>query len=141
MKSQKGITLTSLTVYIIGITIVMATVAVISTKFYSNTYSTVGEINPLTEYTKFTSFFSDEINHSGIRVLECKENSIVFDNGVQYTFIEANKGIYRNEVKICKNVTACSFEYTIKNGKDVVITKITMENDTQAREVTYTLKN
>lgn len=141
MKSQKGITLTSLTVYIIGITIVLATVSVISTHFYSNTYSTVGDINPLTEYTKFTSFFADEVNHSGIRVLECKGDSIVFDNGVQYTFVEANQGIYRNQVKICKNVQSCTFQYTVQNGKEVVITRVTMQNETNPREVTYVLKN
>lgn len=141
MKSQKGITLTSLTVYIIGITIVLATVTVISTHFYSNTYSTVGDINPLTEYTKFTSFFADEVNHSKIRVLDCKDSYIIFDNGVQYTFLGENKAIYRNKVKVCKNVTNCFFEYKVQNGKEVVITRITMENEEKPREVTYTLKN
>ena len=48
MKSQRGITLTSLTIYIIGITIVVAIVSMISGHFYSNTYHVVGNVNPLT---------------------------------------------------------------------------------------------
>lgn len=140
MKSQKGITLISLTIYIIGMTIVVAIVSTISTNFFTNTSSLLTGINPLTEYTKFNSFFSDEINHKNIKVLECKENYIVFDNGVQYTFVKENRGIYKNKVKICNYVEDCKFEYKIQNGKNVVSVKITMQ-DSQEKSVEYTLKN
>ena len=126
MKSQKGISLLSLTIYVIALTIVVAMVSVISTYFYKNMNSSTETINPLTEYTKFNSFFSDEVNHTNIKVLECKENYIVFDNNVQYTFIPENNAIYRNKVKICREVESCNFEYKIKNGKSVVIVTIKM---------------
>ena len=64
MKSQKGITLISLTVYVIVMAIVVGVVAIISTFFYSNINDTNVDINPITEYTKFNSFFSDEVNHA-----------------------------------------------------------------------------
>lgn len=141
MKSQEGITLISLTIYIVVMVIVIAMISVISGYFYSNIDEVSDTIDPLIEYTKFNSFFTDEVNHSNIRVLECLQNGnyIVFDNGVQYTFIAENKGIYRNKVKICKEVESCTFDYQIQNGKNVVVVKLKIGTDKE-RNVTYTLK-
>ena len=140
MKSQKGITLISLIVYIIAMTIVIAVIAVISTYFYSNTHSLGDVINPLTEYTKFNTFFSDEVNHINIKILDCKENYVVFDNGVQYMFVPENKGIYRNQVKVCRNVKNCTFGQKIQNGKNIVTVTLEIEKG-QAKTLEYTLKN
>ena len=143
MKSQKGITLISLTVYVIVMAAVIGVVAIISTFFYSNMSDSTQDLNPITEYTKFNSFFTDEVNHSNIKVLECGtteegQNYIVFDNGVQYTFVPENHGIYRNQVKIARGVDNCTFTKDIKNGKDVV--EVLFEAGSRVREMTYTLK-
>ena len=140
MKSEKGITLISLTIYIITMAIVLATVAVISTYFYTNINEASNAINPLTEYTNFNRFFSEEVNHSNIKVLECESDYIVFDNGVQYSFLLNNKGIYRNQVKIAKEVTSCTFLHEIKNGKNVVVVTIQIGTG-NPKKVEYTLKN
>ncbi len=144
MKSDKGITLISITIYVIVMAIVVGVVAIISTFFYSNMSGTEQDFDPITEYTKFNSFFSDEANHSNIKVLECGttengQNYIVFDNGVQYTFIPENQGIYRNHVKIANGVTNCTFTRNIKNGKDVV--EVLFQAGDRTRETTYTLTN
>ena len=144
MKSQKGITLISLTVYVIVMAIVVGVIAIISTFFYSNINDTNVDINPITEYTKFNSFFSDEINHTNIKILDCGttedgQNYIVFYNGVQYTYIPENQGIYRNQVKIAKGISNCTFTRSVQNGKDVV--EVVFEAGNRTRETTYTLKN
>lgn len=140
MRTEKGITLISLTVYIIVMVIMVAVVAVISTYFYTNTNSLTKTINPLTEYTKFNSFFSDEVNHSNLKILACEEDYIVFDNGVQYTYVAENRGIYRNKVKIGRDVEQCTFENKIKNGKSIVTIHIKIGN-MEEKTVDYTLKN
>lgn len=140
MESQKGVTLISLTIYVIAMVTIVAIVTVISGFFYTNMEVASNTVNPLTEYTKFNSFFTDEINHENIKVWECKENYVVFDNGVQYTYISENKGIYRNKVKIANEVQSCSFEYKIKNGKSVVSVALQIGTNT-IKEVDYTLKN
>ena len=119
MKNEKGVTLISLTVYIIVMALVVGVLAIITTFFYKNTID-IKDIDPITEYITFNTFITDEINHSNIKVLECKDNYIVFSNGVQYTFIPANKGIYRNKVKICRGIENCSFE-TGKEGENDVV--------------------
>lgn len=144
MKSQNGITLISLTIYVIAMAIVVGIVAIISTFFYSNMNDTAHDLDPITEYTKFNSFFSDEVNHSNIKILDCGttedgQNYIVFDNGVQYTYIPENQGIYRNQVKIAMGVTNCTFTKNIQNGKNIV--NVVFEAGNRTRETTYTLKN
>ena len=141
MKSQKGITLISLTVYIIVMAIVVGVVATVSTYFYSNQNATSSKIEPLTQYTKFNSFFLDEVNHQGIQVIECQENYIAFDNGVQYTFVPENKGIYRNQIKISKGIQNCTFDYAIENGRKKITVNIQSEEGNFTREETYTLRN
>ena len=140
MKSEKGVTLVSLIVYVIVMTIAVAIVALVSSYFYSNIDVNNTSLEPLTEYTRFNSFFTDEMNRQTIRVLECKDNYIVFDNEVQYTYIPENKGIYRNKVKICRGVEECKFEYKIENGKNVIILNIKIGDET-VKTTKYTLKN
>jgi len=148
LKSQKGISLISLTIYIIALTIIVSMVSVISTYFYKNMNASTETIDPLIEYTKFSSFFSDEANHENIKVLDNKtateeDNTsyIAFDNNVQYTFIPENNAIYRNKVKICREVEYCNFEHKIKNGKNMVTVTIRMLSTEKDRIVDYTLKN
>ena len=140
MKKQKGITLISLTIYIIGLTFVLSIIAVVSSYFYKNVDTTNKQIEPLTEYTKFTSFFTEFIEDNDTKVLECGEDYIVFNNGVQYTYVQANKGIYYNKVKICRDVRMCTFEYNGQNGKGKIILKIKIGNS-DIKTTEYTLKN
>lgn len=128
MKSEKGITLTSLIAYIIGMVLIISIMSVLTTNFYKNVNNIIMEINPSTEFTKFSSYFSSEVNKYNIKVLECKETSaqnyIVFDNGIQYTYIPDNKSIYHNQIKICRGVEFCVFTNHIENGKDVIKIKM-----------------
>lgn len=140
MRSQKGITLISLTVYIIVMIIVVAIVSVVSTYFYSNTNALADTVNPMTEYTKFNSFFSEEVNNQNAKVLACEQDYIVFDHGSQYTYVADNRGIYRNNVKICKDVENCTFATKIQNGKQVVTVTIKI-GSAEERTIDYTLKD
>lgn len=120
MINNRGVTLISVIIYVIAILIIMGVVAVISNYFYKNVADSMNDIDPVIEYTKFTSFFSEEVNTRNIKVLEWNENYIVFDNGIQYKYIAQNKGIYRNKVKICRNVDEFSFNVKNEDGKDKI---------------------
>lgn len=143
MKSQKGVTLISLTIYIIAMSIVIGILATVTTFFYKDIKDVNIDIDPITQFTNFNSFFTDEVNNSNLRVVECgtdsNQNYIVFSNGVQYTYVPENKGIYRNKVKICRNVENCIFSETIKNGKSVITVDFKSEN--KERTINYTLQN
>ena len=117
MNSEKGITLISLTIYILVLTIVVAVIGIITGAFVKS--------------VKTSNFYTDPLT-------ECKEDYVAFDNGVQYTYISANKGIYKNQVKIAKNVDYCTFIEQIKNGKQVI--QVKFKAGSQNRTTTYTLK-
>lgn len=121
MKSNKGITMISLITYIIGLTIVTALIATLTTSFYKNI--NVSDVNSdTTQYTKFSSIFSEEINNKDNYVIDCKPitngvSYIIFSSGNQYTFDEKSKAIYKNNLKICENVDMCEFSYLFIDSK------------------------
>lgn len=121
MRDNKGITLTSLIIYVIGMTIMVATIATLTSFFYKNI--DIGDINSdTTQYTKFSSIFSEEINTRNNVIIDCKSlteevSYIIFSSGNQYTFNKNSKAIYKNNVKICDNVETCDFSYTFIDSK------------------------
>lgn len=121
MKNNKGITLTSLIIYVIGMTIMVGTIATLTSFFYKNI--NIGSINnDTTQYTKFSSIFSEEINRKDNSVVKCKELSdetsyIIFSSGNQYTFNQKSRSIYKNNIKICEDIEVCGFSYTFVDSK------------------------
>lgn len=109
MRGHKGVTLTSLTVYIIAMVIVVATIAVMTKYFYGNLDYLTDRNQVSKEYTSFNSYFTTDINTKGIKVLYCEGNIIAFSNGNQYTF--QGNTIYMNKIAISNNVESCEFIY------------------------------
>lgn len=118
MKENRGITLTSLIIYVIGMVIVVSLIATLTTFFYKNV--NVDNISKdTTQYTKFSNLFLDEINKKDNDIVECKTTEedgqkisyIIFSDGNQYTYKAENKSVYKNKIKICKDVEECEFSY------------------------------
>lgn len=139
MKNERGITLISVTIYIIVMAIVVGVIAVISGFFYNSIEDVDNAQQPAQEYTEFNRFFSDEVNRSGATIIMCETTYVIFDNNVEYSFVAGNRGIYRNGVKICNNVDSCTFSKGTQNGK----TTITVEMVIGGREMstTYALQS
>ena len=111
MKSNKGITLNSLVIYVIAMSIVVATLATLTSYFYNNVDELDTDTNSSIAYTEFNTFFSKEINtkRNYPILIEGTSDYVVFSKtGNQYTF--KNKAIYQNQVKICSNIESCTFE-------------------------------
>lgn len=145
MKNNNGITLTSLIIYVIGMTIMIATIATLTSFFYKNI--DIGDINSdTTQYTKFSSILSEEINREHNSVIDCKEltdgvSYIIFSSGNQYTFNENSKSIYKNNVKICNNVEMCDFSYTFIDSRYKIKVSFKTESIDMSgnNAITYTL--
>lgn len=150
MKSEKGITLTSLIIYVIAMVIVVSIVAVITKYFYSNIREVSESANTSSILTKLNSFISNEVNKTGNTLFYCSDagDIIVFYNPndkdelnsnsgyTQYTF--KGNSIYLNKIKICKDVENCKFALIEDNEKYKFKIHLTIgENE---KEITYTLK-
>lgn len=138
MKSQKGLTLISVSIYVIVMIVVVGVISVVTGAFMKTLKSADFNNDPIAEYTTFNSYFSEEVNHPGLKVVDCQNDYIVFDNGVQYSFIAENSGIYRNQVKICRDIESCTFSQSESNGKTVITVRFKAGG--QDRSTIYTLK-
>lgn len=129
MKSEKGVTLSSLIIYVIAMSIVIATIATITGYFYGNINGLTERTSASKEYTTFNSYFVNEINTNGnevINLLDIKANNtakgIVFTSGNQ--FLLQGNAIYFNKIKICKKVNDCTFAFDETNRKITVTLQI-----------------
>ena len=151
MKNNHGITLTSLMIYVIGMIVVVATIATLTTYFYKNIDTTAINDTTTTQYTKFTSIFSEEINKEGNTVIDCKNTEednkktsyIIFSSGNQYTYLSENNSIYKNQVKICDNIEDADFSYSYQDSKYTITVNFKNEkfNKTGNNALKYTIKN
>ena len=150
MKNNRGITLTSLIIYVIGMVIVVSLIATLTTFFYKNV--NVDNISKdTTQYTKFSNLFLKEINKKDNDVIECKTieedgqkvSYIIFSDGNQYTYKSENKSVYKNNIKICKDVEECEFSYIyIDSTYQIKINfKTSSVNMTGDNAMVYSMKN
>ena len=106
MKSQKGITLLSLIIYIVVILVVIGTLSVVSQNFYSSS-SYITEMGKyVAEFDKFNMFFIEDVKNNE-NIYSITENQIIFEDGTIYTYSE--QSIYRNKIEICSNIYTCVF--------------------------------
>lgn len=148
MQNEKGVTLISVTIYIIVMLIIVTVITVLTSYFYRNVDINTVNQNLNQQYTKFNSYFTEEMNKKGNKLLEIGEienesgngtqKYIIFSSGNQYTYIPENEAIYMNQVKIAQNITGCDFTNNKEeNGKTTIM--VTIQGDNFERKTTYTL--
>lgn len=123
MKSDRGVTTTSLIIYIIAMTIVVGIIATINSFFYSNVMNIEDESSNISELTKFNMYFLADIKKENNDIIKISENAITFSSGNTFTF--QDNAIYLNSIRICENVKNLQFnvnKYTDKNIVNVLIT-------------------
>lgn len=139
MKSERGVTLSSTIIYIITMLIVVSLISVLTSYFYKNVDIDSENSLAIKQYTKFDSYFSEDINKKGNKVVEAENkteeidgnlyetNYITFSSGNTYVYSSKNRAIYYNNVKICTLVNKCTFNYEFKDS----VYNITVEFETE----------
>lgn len=148
MQSEKGITLVSVIIYVIAMLIIVSVITVLTSYFYRNVDINSVSENLNQQYTRFNTYFTEEVNKKGNKILATGENEsttgnapqkyIVFSSGNQYTYIPANKAIYVNNITIGENIEDCIFEEIKEDNKTKVKVTIKGENNFQ-KITTYAL--
>lgn len=143
MKSERGVTLTALVVYMAIFMIILAIVSTISSHFYKN----VGVIKEapqyIVEFNKFSMFFVADVKKN-TTITSISDTNIVFGDGTTYTY--QNNAIYRNNRRIAKYIKQFQFkssDYT-KNDFTKKIVNVTTEigknTETITRNIDFVLK-
>ena len=104
LKSEKGITLTTLVIYIIVLVVALGILATVSTFFYKNVVLLKDSAQYAAEFDKFNASFIKDIKNNSEANVDQNAKTIVFEDGTTYVYSENDKGIYRNQVKIATHV-------------------------------------
>ncbi len=143
MKSEKGITLTYLIIYVVLLILVVSTLSIVSTHFYSNTKYLMDNGKYVSEFDKFNMYFIEDVKNNK-ETYSVDSNKIVFEDGTIYTYSE--KSIYRNKVELCRNIESCIFsklEETDDNNftKKIINVKLSTAGENKFEtEINYVLK-
>lgn len=149
MKSQNGVTLVQLTIYLIAMLVVIGMMTTLSNFFYGNINIIREASRYAAEFDKFnTHFVKDVESNNEVNITTTDgQVTIIFEDGTTYTYNSYDEGLYRGSVKISTNVkafTATKKIITINNvDKDIVTVKIIIGNSTQtlfSKQIDYTLK-
>jgi len=140
--SNKGITLVSLSIYIVAMLVIVAIISAITTFFYGNVVNMSDEAKLIAEFDKFNSYMIDETKIEGNLISELAEENkkIAFNSGNIYK-IEAY-GIYRNDTRIFEasmDLVNSYFYKTEENNKEIVGIKI-VTNENYSNTVEYILQ-
>lgn len=147
IKSEKGITLTALIVYIIVLSIVMGIVTSISTFFYDNIFIIRDSAKYASEFDKFNSFMVIDVKNNTKVNIDSENKTIIFEDGTTYVYNQNDKGIYRGKVKVATNVSRleCSKKIITVNNidKQILSIDIVIGNSKRTlvnKQIDYTLR-
>lgn len=152
IKSEKGVTLMELTVYIIVLLIVMGILTTISQYFYGNLSVVRYSAKYAAEFDKFNSYFvSDAKKNTSVKVYTDTNtdtnNLITFEDGTTYKYNEDDKSIYRGQVRIATNVksfNASKRTITVSGVKKEIVTITILIGNSErsiiGKNIDYTLK-
>lgn len=142
MKSEKGITLTSLVIYIAIFTIILGIMSTIATNFQKNIIGVREPQKYITEFNKFCMFFVRDVKNNAKATVETTQ--ITFEDGTIYIFKE--NAIYRNGQIITEHVINCNFSKSTYNlekvKKELIDVNMILgtEKEQITRQVEFVLK-
>ena len=143
MKSEKGITLTALILYVVVAMITVTAIAGFSSLFVSNMNEVKGQEKYAPEFNKFSMFFIGDVknNNTAVVTTECVE----FDDGTIYEYKASEKAVYRNDTKITEKVDSFSFgsttEQVSSTTKQIINVKMSIGGKVNLKNgIDYTLR-
>ena len=145
MKKNKGVTLASLTVYVIVLVIILVVFTFVSANYTSQISEVIGRGKVSNESIKLYSFLISDLKTSDT-VVEYGDDFIRLDNDVKYTIKYINNRatnkiqyeIYRNNVLISENMLDAYFDYDEKT--DSIIAHLKYVYGKIIVEKTHTIK-
>ena len=139
MKSDSGVTTTSLIIYVIVMVIVIGIIATITSFFYTNVKNLQNSSDNISEITKFHMYFLEETKNENNSILQVTKKQITFKTGNTFTF--QDNAIYLNNIRICDNVANAQFNKDTVNGKTRINVLLTFGSNLEYTKTTsYIMK-
>ncbi len=143
MKSERGITLTSLIIYVVITTIAVTAIAAFSSFFVSNMNEVKEQEKYAPEFNKFSMFFIGDVKNN--KTAEVTTNQVTFEDGTVYQYRQSEKAVYRNSTKITEKVDSFSFSLTEEEvsstNKQIINVKMSIGGKVNLKSgIDYTLR-
>ena len=149
MKKESGITLVTLIVYLMIVSAILAALTNLSSHVYKNIGKLGSENLSAEEFNKFNvNFIKSVKSNKKATVTNNNQNvTIEFDDGTTYNYINGENSIYKNKIKIAKNINYFTADVKNINNKNVIQVQIgTGKKDTAVgnndfgKTINYVLK-
>lgn len=150
MKNDKGVTMLSLSIYIVVSVIILATLSFLNINFMSQIADLTVKSEKSNEILKAQSFLLSDLK-SANRVLEFSDKYLRLDNGTEYTVkYRANERkeeqtydiyeLYRNNVLVSDELSNVAFGFDNSEGQEIVILKLYYMKDNNVYGSDYYVK-
>jgi len=132
MKSEKGITLISLIIYVIVMMIIITIISTITSYFYKNVNTRYEEVKQEDIETMLDMYFTNDFKNkeivvSFVNVDNKKQIKLESDEEINIIYTIADDGIYRNKVKIYSGDTE-NLQFKLSNiNTGVIQEKVLLE--------------
>ena len=155
MKSNKGITLTSLVIYIIGLMIVIGLISAFYNYFVKNMNQIVIKNNSDEQYTKFLSYITKDANSYNLKEVKTNVNDedvlvLVFFDNTEHQYIHKNDKIFfldidenhitRKKIPLCRNVLN-SNDMVFKYSDNQIMVNLNINNNQYINTLTVKTGN
>lgn len=148
MKKEKGITLVALSVYLIIVSAILAGLSNLSSHVYKNIGKLASENLSSEEFNKFNINFVKSVKENKTADITSLNNDIIikFGDGTTYNYISSEKTIYKNKIKIAKNINYFTAIEQNNNNKNVIQIEIGTGKDSGSvnndfgKTINYVLK-
>lgn len=142
MKTQKGVTMMSLVIYVASFMMITGIIGYITTYFYNNMKIMDTSIGSSAEYNKFNLYMSKIVKEKNCKINKFDKYYITFetDEG-KNTFVkpEDNDILYYNKTKLCSNVEKFEIQVDDSTGKKVI--KVLLQISGTAFGTQYVISN
>lgn len=146
MKSQKGITLMSLIVYIIVVLAALTMLATITASFRSAVDNVDEDAETIADYNRFNMYILKEVKKTGNNIIECTDTNVKFSTGAIYKYEENTIYLLEDvdlenykKIALVEDITECKFTKKDENGKVVLQVDIKIGNQDK-KTIEYTLQ-
>lgn len=150
MKKDRGVTILSLSVYIIVSVVILATLSFLNINFMSQIADLTIKSEKSSEVLKAQACILDDLK-SADRVLEFSEKYLRLNNGVEYLVkYRANEQkeeqtfniyeLYRNNVLITDELSNVEFDFDNSDDQESVIVKLYYTKDNHVYGDSYQIK-
>ena len=134
--NNRGITLASLTIYVVVATIVVGILAFLNAQFFSNITELTNESSIASENLKLKASLVRDLKSRDVNVLEYSNWGFRLSNNVKYEIRynekDDNYAVFRNNVKICSSIYA-----TEVDGVQSPYFKYNPENNTLSLDLQF----